>query len=176
MVKILLISASHRKGNSEYALNFLSDRIKTIGLETEVLLLRNKRMKLCDGYEHDSIVKGDDVASIAEKIIEADLIIFATPVYYDSISSILKILIERLDPVVDDLEGKKVASIVIGGYDKSSIREAEGYMMTIFGIWGVDIVASLILKAGDPDDIETSRKLQKKLAEFAVEVSRGSIG
>jgi multimeric flavodoxin WrbA len=66
--------------------------------------------------------KGDEWPEIAEKILAAEIIVFATPIWWGNQSSLMQRAIERLDQLHDELRetGKsrltnKVGGIVITG-------------------------------------------------------------
>lgn len=117
-MKILLISASPRDGNTEIILKKIKDKLPGNG---ELILLRELDIKRCIGClscektKRCSLV--DDMQSLYEKITGADVIIFGTPNYYDNVSGLAKDFIDRTNPLygTGKLTGKKVISIIVGG-------------------------------------------------------------
>ncbi len=104
--KVLIISSSLRKGgNSEMlAKEFEKGALKS-GNEVEIVSLRNKSIGFCRGclacLRLGKCVIGDDAVEIAEKIKNADVLVFATPVYYYSVSGQLKTMLDRANPLYD---------------------------------------------------------------------------
>ena len=85
----------------------------------ELIDLRDKHVGQYD-YDH-SKNEGDDFQDIAEKIGLADTVIFATPVYWYSMSGLMKVFIDRFTellsthkPIGKALKNKKVYLISTG--------------------------------------------------------------
>lgn len=111
-VKILGISGSPRKGNTETAVEIALSAVKEISsdVETEFLSLANLKINPCEGcyscygfkkgadWEHICYVHKDDVALVYKKMVEADGIIIGSPSYAFDISAKLKALFERGAP------------------------------------------------------------------------------
>ena len=98
-MKVIGISGSPRKGNTEWMLNRLLERITENGAEAELVLLRKIDIKLCRGClsceEGGKNRKGvckiqDDMNAIYPKLLKADCIVFATPAYFELVSGLLK--------------------------------------------------------------------------------------
>ena len=99
MTKVLLISGSNRKGNTDYILNRLNKNI----VNSEVILLKNKNIEYCKGclacHRIDRCVIKDDINSIIDKLIESELIVFGVPNYFDNVSGLFKNFMDRLHPL-----------------------------------------------------------------------------
>jgi multimeric flavodoxin WrbA len=69
------------------------------GIKYEIINLHDYRIDYCKGCEtcitQDYCPADDDVSKIDEKLIQADGIIFSTPVYMENLSGILKTFIDR---------------------------------------------------------------------------------
>ncbi len=107
--KILAMNGSHRseKGFTEIVLQKFITGAKSAGAQCEVLHVSKKKIIACEScgkclFETPGVCKyKDDMESIILKMEEADLLIFASPVYFDSMSSNLKKMIERLRSTLD---------------------------------------------------------------------------
>lgn len=66
------------------------------GNNTEIIRLNEKKIGFCQGcYACEKLGKcfqNDDMNELAEKMLKADVIVFATPVYFYSMSGQLKTL------------------------------------------------------------------------------------
>lgn len=117
MSKLLLISGSNRKGNTEYILNRIQEQIK----DSELILLRKKKIEYCRGclscHQKDTCVIEDDMKSIIEFMLKADVILFGVPNYFDNVTGLFKNFIDRLHPLYksEKLKGKKVFFVYVGG-------------------------------------------------------------
>ena len=98
--KILILSASLRAGsNSETLANAFADGARAAGHTVEVVSLRGKSIAFCRGclacQTLGRCVIDDDAVAITEKMQHADVIVFATPIYYYEMSGQLKTLLDR---------------------------------------------------------------------------------
>lgn len=88
---ILILSASLRAGsNSETLANAFADGARAAGHAVEVVSLRGKNIAFCRGclacQTLGRCVIDDDAVAITEKMQHADVIVFATPIYYYEMS------------------------------------------------------------------------------------------
>ncbi len=104
--KVLIISTSLRKGgNSETLADEFARGAKEAGNIVEKISLYDKTIGFCKGclacLKCGHCVIQDDAVEIARKMHEADVLVFATPVYYYSISGQLKTMLDRANPLYD---------------------------------------------------------------------------
>jgi multimeric flavodoxin WrbA len=102
--KVLIITASMRKNsNSDMLAEAFAKGAKEAGNSVETISLKDKEIKYCIGclacQRTGKCVLKDDAAEIVEKAKNADVIAFASPVYYYSISGQLKTMLDRLNPL-----------------------------------------------------------------------------
>ena len=99
-MKIVVLNGSPRKGgNTEIMIQAFKESAK----EHEVVVLDVARMnirgcmacKYC--YSHQgACVQKDDMAKVFEELADADMVVFASPIYWFDISAQLKTVIDRL--------------------------------------------------------------------------------
>ena len=69
----------------------------------ELISLKGKDIKYCIGclscQNTGSCVLTDDVADIMSKVKEAEVIVYATPIYYYEMCGQMKTLLDRLNPI-----------------------------------------------------------------------------
>lgn len=104
--KVLIISSSPRKGgNSETLAAAFAKGAGEAGNRVETIYLREKQYGFCRGcfacLKLGRCVIKDDAQNIVEKMHEADVLVFATPVYYYSVSGQLKTMLDRANPLFD---------------------------------------------------------------------------
>ncbi len=99
-MKVLGLSCSPRKkGNTEILIGEALAGAKEAGAEVELLSVAGKDLQLCDGC--DSCLKTfkchlkDDMQSILDKMLEADGIIFGSPVWSMTVSNQAEIILTR---------------------------------------------------------------------------------
>lgn len=119
---------------------FLADRMRLQGIESEIVRLADHRIP--PGTCSD-LGPGDDWPEILEKLLASDIVVFATPIWWDNVSSLIQRTIERLDELHDEvlagqpsrLEGK-VGAIVITG-DSDGAQHVIGTLLNFFNAIGL---------------------------------------
>lgn len=97
---IVVITTSLRRGsNSDALAQAFASGAREAGHNVEVLSLKGKSIAFCQGclacQRAGKCVISDDAVPLAEKICHADIVAFATPVYYYGLSGQLKTLLDR---------------------------------------------------------------------------------
>lgn len=129
MSKVLIISTSFRKNsNSEYLARECEKGAKDAGSEVEYISLKDKNIKYCIGclacQKTGQCVQKDDVASIMEKVKNADTLVFATPIYYYEMCGQMKTLLDRLNPLYSsDYQFRNVYMIATAAEDGDFVFE-----------------------------------------------------
>lgn len=100
MKQVLILSGSPRRGgNSDVLCDRFAEGAKAAGNAVEKLFIASKNIGYCRGCgvcntTHRCVQK-DDMEAILEKMVNADVIVLASPVYFYSIDGQLKTLIDR---------------------------------------------------------------------------------
>lgn len=102
MKKLVIISASLRANSNSNALaESFAQGARDAGNEVEVISLRGKSINYCIGcfscLKTGSCFMKDDAIEITEKVLNADAVAFATPIYYYEMSGQMKTLIDRMN-------------------------------------------------------------------------------
>lgn len=120
MKKIVVLTGSPRKGgNTDKMADAFIDEASKLGFETnkiETAFLNIAGCRACGCCEKSGgkCVLDDDFNAIADKLLDADGIVFASPVYWYTFSTQIKAVIDRLYSVnrtPKKLHGKKAALI-----------------------------------------------------------------
>jgi len=104
MKKVIVISTSLRAGSNSDMLadKFIEGALKS-GNEVEKISLINKDIRFCRGclacQRLGKCVINDDVNAIMQKVLNADVIVWATPIYYYEMSGQMKTLLDRCNPL-----------------------------------------------------------------------------
>lgn len=112
MKNVLIISASPRKGgNSDVLCDRFAEGAKESGNNVEKIFLANKNIGFCRGCgvcnaTHECVQK-DDMKEILDKMVEADVIVLATPVYFYSMDGQMKTFIDRTVPRYTEISNKE---------------------------------------------------------------------
>ncbi len=102
--KVLIISSSPRKGgNSETLAAAFAKGAQEAGHQVETVYLREKQVGFCKGclacLKLGHCIIQDDAVEIAAKMHDANVLVFATPVYYYCVSGQLKTMLDRANPL-----------------------------------------------------------------------------
>ena len=129
MSKVLIISTSLRaKSNSDILTERLIAGARDAGHEVEQISLKGKELKFCIGcltcQKTQKCVLKDDAVEIAEKVKDADTLVFVTPIYYYEMSGQMKTLLDRLNPLYpSDYRFRKVYILTTAAEDEESAPE-----------------------------------------------------
>ena len=125
--KILILSASPRKGGNS---DLLCDQFAKVAQEADhqVEKVRVQEKKIspclaCYGCRGTGVcVQKDDMAEILDKMVEADVLVLATPVYFYSMDGQLKTLIDRTLPRYTEIRSKEVWFIATAAAGKGAME------------------------------------------------------
>ena len=100
MKKVVIISASLRNNsNSEILAKEFEKGARDAGNGVELITLKDKKINFCLGCLGCQRIKRcvieDDANSITDKIEQADVVVWATPIYYYEMSGLMKTMIDR---------------------------------------------------------------------------------
>lgn len=141
-MKAIAINASPMmdKGNTAAILIPFLDGMREAGAEVELYYTKQLNIKPCQG-EFKCRIEGkcfqkDDMEMLLPKLAQADIQVFATPVYVDGIISSLKILWERTVPLASPL------FVVRNGHSHKPRREdndtGKVVLVSSCGYWEMD--------------------------------------
>ena len=102
--KVLILSSSLRShSNSDALAAAFAQGAREAGHDVEEISLRGKNVGFCRGclacQRTGRCVQHDDADAIAQKLRGADVVVFATPIYYYEMSGQLKTLLDRMNPL-----------------------------------------------------------------------------
>jgi len=166
-MKIVGICGSPRKGTSEFMLKTVLDSAIENGADVDIILLSNINI------EFIGTGKSDDFSFVAKKIIEAGVLIFASPCYYDMISPQLLNLIDRLDVYAESMKNKKVAILISGKEDyETSGKNAVEYLQRACKIYRMKFAGSVFGKAEKPGEIAANLQVISQLKKLGEKIAR----
>ena len=104
MKKVIVVTSSPRKGgNSEMLANKFAGGARSAGNQVVQIAVRDLGLQFCTGcmycQSHDKCVLNDGMNALYSEFETADVLAFATPVYYYSVSGQLKTFLDRLNPL-----------------------------------------------------------------------------
>jgi multimeric flavodoxin WrbA len=121
METVILFGSPRKDGNTIQIVNALSDALKKKGHNVRMLYLNDLNIRPCQGC-YACLPKGtckinDDMKDIRKYMMDSDLIVYATPVYWFGPSGQLKLVMDRCISFMDNkynsrLKGKKVLTLM----------------------------------------------------------------
>ena len=132
---ILIFSTSPRKGgNSDILCDEFMRGAQDAGHQAEKILLRKMTVNYCIGCDvcrknGGTCAQKDDMAGILDKMIAADVLVMATPVYFYSMCAQMKTLIDRVYAKYTEVQNKEMYLIATAAdSDKTATeRTIEGF-------------------------------------------------
>lgn len=109
--KVLVLAGSFRKGgNSDLLCDQFMLGAEEAGNNVEKIYINDKKIGYCRGCgacdNSKKCVQKDDMTEILSKMIVADVIVMATPVYFYTMNGQLKTLIDRTVPRYEEIRNK----------------------------------------------------------------------
>jgi multimeric flavodoxin WrbA len=113
-MKILAVNGSPRgkRGNTHIMVEAFLEGAEEAGADVEQVLLSKKAIRNCKGCfwcwlkTPGKCVIKDDMEPILEKLKEADLLVFATPLYVDNVTGLMKNFMDRILPLGEPYQVK----------------------------------------------------------------------
>lgn len=181
MKAVVLFGSPRREGNTIQLVNAFTDVLKNKGINVRMLYLNDMNIRPCQGC-YICLPAGvckinDDMKDIRKYIEESDLIIYASPVYWFSVSAQLKLAIDRTIAFMDEnfnsrIAGKKAVTLLTCGSDDANVCEPSVSMFKmIFDLQKINyagrIEATSCTTEGGPIKGEFTKKA-KELAESLI--------
>ncbi len=171
MSKVLVITTSLRaKSNSDRLADQVVRGAKDAGHDVELVSLKDKEICFCRGclacQRTQKCVIRDDAPAIAEKVKNADTLVFATPIYYYEMSGQMKTLLDRCNPLFpSDYRFRNVYLLSVAADDGDYVPEkaVSGLQGWVDCFERASFAGSLF--CGGINDAGEAEKHQKTLAE-----------
>jgi len=181
-LNVLVLNASLKHEPAVSNTGELSDLVlkymKEFGkIESESVRLADKNLPVGLGFKES---KGDEWPGVTEKMKKADIIIFATPIWWGGRSSLMQRVIERMDAFDEDatLRGKsalynKVAGIVITGNEDGALSTM-GSLMTVLTWMGFllppECCAYWVGEVGGAPSKEAETRRKNKATDYMAKI------
>jgi len=186
--KILIINGSPKKnGNTSILISAFTKGAKSKGASVEVInaaFLKNKMngcnsCRGCQETKEFACVIDDDASKVIQKMIKADVIVFATPLYFYGASAQLKAIMDRMfslyhwDNETDEmdtvLKGKTMA-LIGSAYEDIGLKELEAPFKLTADYTGIKFRSLLVPNAGESGDLKGKKSILGKSEDLAREL------
>lgn len=148
--KVLIISSSPRRGgNTDTLCNEFMHGATEAGSEVEKVFLRDKTIHFCTGCGTCSIhgkscPQKDDAAEVIQKMVVADVIVLATPIYFYAMSAQMKTLIDRCCGLYTQMNDKEFYFIAAGAEGEEGVEKLSHTFDNLMGF--LDCLENPVLK------------------------------
>lgn len=112
-MKVLMVVGARVGGNTDALVKQFEKGAKEAGHEVQKEYLFSKKMNGCIGCRrcrsnNDVCVWKDDLVSVNQAILESDVIVFASPIYFYGISAQLKMAMDRTFAIENHVHDKQI--------------------------------------------------------------------
>ncbi len=168
-MNVIVISTSLRAhSNSDALANEFIRGAQNAGHSVEKISLVDKNIQFCKGclacQKLGKCVIKDDVNDIMEKVLNADVVVWATPIYYYEMSGQMKTLIDRMNAMYSqEYKFRDVYMLTTAAEDEEFVpKRAEAGLTGWIDCYPKSRLAGTLFCGGvnDPRDIEGNAKLQ----------------
>lgn len=183
---VLIVLGSPRKnGNSTALAKRAADGAKSAGAECETICLHEMHIKPCNACDyclkrpgHVCILK-DDMQKLYPKLIKADVIVMAGPVYWFTVSAQIKLFMDRWYALIGKsghaLKGKKIGIILTYGDVDPVASGAVNAIRTYqdaFRFIGAPIVGMVYGTGNKPGEVKKDKKLMQQAFELGKKLGK----
>ncbi|MBO4545378.1 MAG: flavodoxin family protein [Verrucomicrobia bacterium] len=170
MKRVVVISTSLRAGsNSDMLADKFAEGARSAGNEVEKISLTGKNIQFCKGcfacQKLGRCVIKDDVNDITAKVLKADVVVWATPIYYYEMSGQMKTLIDRMNAMYPlDYKFRDVYLLTTAAEDeKETPKRAETGLTGWIDCYPKSRLAGTLFCGGvnEAREIDGNKKLQE---------------
>jgi len=169
-----LLGSPRRRGNTACVLEWVLDTALRDGHETEVIPLYERRIAGCSACfaceqfsDRPGCVLDDDMQALYGKILAADVIVLASPVYCYGLTGVLKLVLDRWYALmkrgadgsyVPLIKGKRCGLVVTAGSDASGGADlvVDAYTRICAGFQLLDCGQVVLTEVGGKRDVLNS--------------------
>lgn len=170
MKRVVIISTSLRvRSSSDLLAEQFMKGAESAGHQVEKVELLGKQIAFCLGCfacaKLGRCVIDDDVNGIMEKVMKADVIVWATPIYYYEMSGQMKTLIDRMNAMYDrDYRFREVYLLTTAAEDEDSVpQRAEAGLTGWIDCYPKARLVGTLFCGGvnEPNEIQGNAKLEE---------------
>lgn len=164
MKALVLCGSTERGGFTEAACRGVADGLSADGWEVETMFLSDLRI----GHYGS---EGDDMDAVAEAFASSDLAVMATPIYFSGPTSLLKAVVDRMNPYwhIKGDHPDRMAAVLVGGSPEPNFRNTLSILRSLSNTVGSAWAGELLLPGSDGSEKEA---FEAKGREFGVTLSQ----
>ena len=142
-MKITIFNGSPRKQNTAAMVDAFAQGAKEAGHEIEILHVGKMKIAGCLGCEYchtkgeGKCIQKDDMDKVMPAYLESDMIVYASPVYYFSMTAQLAAAMQRVYCIGKPAKAKKAALLLSSGSPVTGKGAVESYKAAM-GYMGIE--------------------------------------
>ena len=167
-MKIAILNGSPRKQNTSAMVDAFCEGAKEAGHKVEVLHVGKMKIGGCMGCEYchtkgdGKCIQKDDMDKVMPAYLDADMIVYASPVYYFDVTAQLSAAMQRVYAIGKPPKATKAALLISSGSPDTGAGAITTYQNMI-GYMGIEN-AGIFTAAGDENKSEAK---MNEIREFA---------
>lgn len=180
MKKTLMMCGSPRKlGNASTMTGLLAESLNSNSDEIRKVHLYDYEIKPCIDCrtckkDNSICTIEDDMQLLYPQIEDADILIFATPIYWFSPTAKTKLMLDRLRPyfVNKKLNGKKSALLLPAGSGSGDCDLTIEMFKRIFEALKIDFIGTVTAEVYDIGDVNQNDEVKRQISELAQNIHK----
>lgn len=170
-MKIAVLNGSPRKQNTDALVAAFVEGAQEAGHEVEVVKVGTmniagcKACEYCHGKGEGACIQKDDMEKVIPAYLDADAVVFASPIYYFGMSAQMEAAIQRVYCIGKPPKAQKAALLLSSGsqgvYD-GAIGQYKG-IVAYMGLTDGGIVTAAGEENGTPEKLAAARELGKNM-------------
>ncbi|GAG71271.1 unnamed protein product [marine sediment metagenome] len=164
-----IVGSPRLGGNTDSLVDEVLAGAEEAGASTEKVILNKLNIKPCQAcnscYKTGKCAQKDDMAELLDKMIQSDLWILGTPVYWWGPTAQFKAFLDRwYHPKHQEFKGKRVILVVpLGGGNETYARHTTGLLEDVFNYLNIELVESVLAPGFNRrGDVKNDNSLIKK--------------
>lgn len=188
---MIILGTARKNGNTSNVANWVAEGARESGANVEIVDASKLSVKAngclhclgCQKSDEYRCVVGDDASSVVAKMLEKDIVVLATPVYFGGVSAQLKQVIDRMYCLIKVLDGpytvcpdlQKIAFALVataGGDEKYGMTMLSQHMQGVMLGLGKELKQLLVTGApAAPGEIKSDTTTNERAVVFGRELA-----
>ena len=171
-MKILILQASPRaKGNTAWMADVCKAAAEAAGHEVTLVNVSKKKIagclacEYCHGKGEGACIQKDDMQELYPLMAEAEVLVFAAPIYYFTLCAQIQAPIQRMYCVNSPANVKKMA-LLMSSYSPGVYDGALAEFRDICNYWKTENLGYVSAKNDEQKTDETKAKIEALVAKF----------
>ncbi len=170
-MKIAILNGSPRVGNTSAMVNAFAEGAKSAGHEVEILHVGKMNIngclacEYCHGKGEGTCIQKDDMVKVMPAYKEADMVVFASPIYYFDMTAQLSAAIQRVYAIGKPAKAAKAALLLSSASPAPFAGAVATYkdMLAFMGIQDAGVITAAGNENGSEAKLAEIREFAKAL-------------